>query len=84
MKYIHFQLVVLHAALISGLGPGGRGRGFGGRASVDDRKPGSGGKGAAPFSGGFGGPGGPSADVFPSCAVSNLQVLLEKRSTDHI
>lgn len=79
MNYILFQLVVLHAALISGLGPGGRGRGSGGGPKAADRKPGFGGKGA-----GFSGDGGPPSDLFPSCAVSFLQFPLEHLNTDDI
>ncbi len=46
MKSILFQLVLLHAALIWGFGPGGRVRGFAGAPDVaDGKKPGFGGGG---------------------------------------
>ncbi|PMD39561.1 hypothetical protein L207DRAFT_583429 [Hyaloscypha variabilis F] len=46
MKSILFQLVLLHAALIWGFGPGGRGRSFAGQPDVaDSKKPSFGGDG---------------------------------------
>jgi len=75
MKYILFQLVVLHGALIMAFGDGGRERGLAGATVADGRKNGDG----SPASGaGFSGAGGPPADLFPSCAVSFLQYFLDE------